>query len=132
MPKTADRRRRSTRAKTASKKEGMAMSNEGQSQPPKRTTKITRGVVRKLQTKQFESIDIIDRFETDIEWRTDEELEAQVQEETDKLVKRFKDFHDSLLGALMLSHKKAFLVDREGNQFSVGDPKGDLDLFETV
>ena len=53
--------------------------------------KITKGIVRGIQTKKFEQVTISSQWEEEIEWKTPEEKEKEEKRVTQNLMKDFKE-----------------------------------------
>lgn len=63
-------------------------------------TKITKGIVRKIQTKQFENVDISVSVEEEIEWENDKQRQEKIDLLTKKLLDDFKSTYNEVCNTL--------------------------------
>lgn len=73
----------------------------------KRKSIIRKKIGRKIQTKQFESLDIYVDIEEEIEWINKKERDKKTEAVTKILVEDYKKTADQVLKDLKLSHNKA-------------------------
>lgn len=84
------------------------MTDENVSASKIRTTKVTKGINRKLWTAKYEEIEIISHVEETIEWTTLEERQKKLDAITKCVVIDFEKTRDAVLQELGLSEKKVF------------------------
>lgn len=102
---------------------------------PLRTSRITKGIKRTLNTAAYETIVIEDSIEEEITWKTKEERDLKVENWEKVLIESFKKSHDKILDELGLSHKKAYFkkVSEETAKRYVQEPvKKNLDDLDAL
>jgi hypothetical protein len=77
--------------------------------PPRRTSEVTRSISRKLNTAQFETIEIRESWSETVTWTTLEERDQKLKNWEALLLQSYVGTHDRILDALGLQHKKAFV-----------------------
>lgn len=78
-------------------------------------TKVIKGITRKIQTKQFENVDITVQIEEEIEWQDEAQRAEEMKKTTTRLMEDFTDTYndvcntldvDRLIGAVNTDSKK--------------------------
>jgi len=75
---------------------------------PVRKTLCRKRISRKVQPKQFESVDISVETEDEIEWSTMEEREHKLKKHNELCIKEFQETFEAVCQELGLTDKKAF------------------------
>jgi hypothetical protein len=95
--------------------------------PKVRTTKVTKGINRKLWTAKYEEIEIVSHVEEVIEWITLEERQKKLDAITKCVVMDFEKTRDTVLQELGLAEKKVF-----GNQTEPKSQEKLEDVFDKL
>jgi len=94
------------------------MADENTVAPKVRTTKVTKGINRKLWTAKYEEIEIVSHVEEVIEWTTLEERQKKLDAITKCVVIDFERTRDAILQELGLAEKKVFGSQTEPTKLS--------------
>ena len=85
---------------------------------PGRKTMCRKRIARKIQPKNFESVDISVECEDEIEWTTMAERDSKLKKLTELITIEFQDTFKKVCDELGLENKPAF-----GKRFVEGDTK---------
>jgi len=87
-----------------------------------RTSIVTKRIARKLNTAQYETLEISEEWQETIEWTDYEERARKLQNWERLQLDWYKETHDRVLDALGLGHKKAFAVE-PNNKPNISPPQ---------
>lgn len=97
-----------------------------------RTSKIRKGIIRKLNTAKYETIDIIVEHEIEAEWSNAEMLMTKSANLTKLVTKDYQDTEDQVKRELALDGYKAFPSDSSDlkRPLEKSDAKQDFDRLK--